>query len=168
MSRCKDCKLEKVRNRAERHQDFFYYRDEKGRKWNGRVCPDCKVLAERRKYGNVAWDETRNPVHRSARRCEILAGEHFRALGHAVERNATGFGPDLVLDGKTRVEVKKVGLHSGSYRVGRVRAKRRNDDLIAFVLLPDKIVVEPMAAHLAVCQTDGQRTVTRLFRETST
>lgn len=158
---CKICLVSKPRFRAERHRDFFYYRDEKGNRWNGLVCHECHIKDNRAKYGHVSWDEARNPIHKAARQCEIIAENFFLGKGFKVQRNENGKGPDLVLNGGVTVEVKMV--RGKRWRVGRVKPKRRNDDLIALVSPPNQVVVQPMDTHLRFCSPCGERVVRGLF-----
>src|SRR4051812_16216851 len=76
----------------------YYYVSNNGRRWHGRLCPDCyrqdSVQKDRRlgRHKNRITDPT--PTHKKAIDSEILVGGIFRRLGFVVYHSSVN-GPDL-------------------------------------------------------------------------
>lgn len=62
------------------------------------------------------------------------------------------------------VEVKLIREHSaGSMRCDPVSKARTNDDLIAIIVNPAYVLIEPMKDHLKACSPKGTRQLTLIF-----
>jgi len=79
---CRQCQQEKVKNRAEKRnapRRGHYFRDERGRMWQGNQCPDCFWPTDRAYYKEDEDEAEMHPDrffepdpigHRKCRKCE--------------------------------------------------------------------------------------------------
>lgn len=94
----------------------------------------------------------------------------FQKLGYTIihfNNKPSANGVDCWVQNKGRrplsVEIKRVRKHQkGQLRVDPVSKPRRNDDLIAIVINPEYVLIEPMKDHLMACSNMGTRQLTVL------
>ena len=176
--KCSVCKEIKQKIRMEKYvyknkPTGSYFRDKNGVKWNGTQCGDCanKLKLKKNYEGGkrTPIDLITNPSIKKGRDSESIVQKYFEKLGYKVLINKC-HGTDItIFDKKTKkkstVEVKSVVKHNiaNCWYVNKVRAKRKNDDLIAIVFPNNKIHIESMKSHLLKCNNGGNRTVTGLL-----
>lgn len=166
---CKKCKNKRVRTQIP-GTPKAKWKNERGNRWNGLVCPECCASEKSARWRARALPEINyksNPAKAKGRLAEERQKMFFEKMGFnvAIARHA---GPDLILEKNNKrisVEVKSVTIRKDkTFCVSRVKKNRVNDDWICFVTDKKEFYVEFMKDHLPKCSKDGQRGVTQLYR----
>ena len=166
ITKCKRCSLDKQRIKTDvKHGLQYKYVDQTGRMWRSYYCPDCKSIMAREdnwKRGiHRPIDLVESPITAKGRQSERLVKEFLESLGHSVVITSAQ-GPDLIVNGVVRVEVKSAVRSKEAFCVGAVCKNRRGDHLIAIV--KDRVIVfEGMKEHLSKCNSTGMRHLTASY-----
>lgn len=176
---CKTCLISKQKTRSGSHglgkTLSYIYKDENGKRWNRRNCPDCskkETKAISRRLG-IHKDRLAAKDHKNRKgiEAELTVGSVFKTMGFDVSISLTR-GADLTLTmGGTTItcEVKSITTRlvgkKDYYFCSPVYPNRRNDDLMA-LYYRGTIILETMKEHLSKCAPCGRRELTSLFRET--
>lgn len=185
--------MDKQRYRAELNpsKTGSYFRDEKGKYWEGRKCPQCSHLrgvVHSRASGQLSRRASQKHITVVALNSEDRVVDYIKRFGITINKDfkvgspenlellhqSGHHGPDLVyresvskreitVEVKTAVNLKSKGRPTNCWYVSQVSPLRRNDSLVAIVF-PTCIVFDIMGSHLEACNKWGKRTVTSLYR----
>lgn len=161
---CKQCRNKKAKIRGEyrSHGVGHWFVDASGKRWYGRICPECHQHNEWVRFGRRSIDKAKYHTARKGRMSERLVAEHYRSLGYAVELTRVR-GPDIVATkGRHRItcEVKSLspsGRCGRFWRTAPVSPTRRRDDVVAYVFPSGSIQIVTMKEHLRCASASGYR-----------
>jgi hypothetical protein len=165
---CKRCLEDVPKIRSERCGIAFAYRDLRGARWNGRVCPTCRIkdnLDYNHRTGrSVPIDRTKGKTQSRGRHAERLVAEYFKQRGFDVKMTTCN-GPDLTISkagDSLTVEVKSMTKVVGGFVCSSVKPTRLGDDLMALVFIEERVIMlETMQEHLNVTPKSGCRYIHR-------
>jgi hypothetical protein len=169
---CRICRISKFRTRAEKYETTgkYIYRDEFGRKWNRKCCPDCIRINIHRLGINKYRHELTDHKNSKGFNAEKLVSNYFLMQEYRVTQTHA-HGPDLIIEKGDVIktcEVKSITPYKVNgktfYFCSPIYPKRRNDDLIAFVMPDDSLIIENMKDHLMKCAKSGRRSFTKEVR----
>lgn len=169
--KCRICSFVKshLNLNDERKGSGWIWRDDKGRRWHGSICPDCIPIHSKSwesyqnnlKFGTI--DDVEYAPIKLGREAERLVEWYFSMKGWKTKLT-TQRGTDLIIFNEHTsfsIEVKKVSGRYGHWFVSPVARSCLKNDLIVIVLPCGHLAVSSMSGHIAKCSTKGYRGVTR-------
>jgi len=176
LAKCQECSKTFWKYAVKYNTKFqiYTYQDESGLRWHGNKCNKCgteKMRDRSYKSGrNKPIADHTSGTHKKGYDAELVAKKYFENMGFVVSQTRQS-GPDLILNLGGHLELTcEVKLACPQYkeypsrlRIGWIKPKRMNDDLICIVHPDGRLHVDEMSHWLKNSGKYGVKSVTSLF-----